>query len=141
MTDLKLIYIIGLGENWEGERTYQFLFTKGDQLSVIEDLSDGWGWSNYPATGTPEKPETEYVYGVGTINTDKPFELIQDSDTFSVWDAMDGVTSLAWEDLTEYDEYPEFRLFFRYGETVEEIKKKLLRVDINLEYNEVKKEF
>jgi len=136
----KLIYILGPSENWDGNKSYQFLFTDESKLELIENLSDEWGWSNYPASSTPLKPELSFIKGVGRIETTKTLELIQDSDTFSVWDSLDGVASLAWEDLTEYEIYPDFRLFFRYGETVDEVKEKLYKADINLEFKNIEDE-
>jgi hypothetical protein len=133
----KLIYILSLSENWDGNNVYQFLFTKEDNLEMIENISDDWGWSNYPASNTPLKPDPEMVVAVGTIKTDRTLDLIQESDTFSVWDAMDGVTSIAWEDLTEYEIYPDFRLYFRYGESIKDVKSKLYKVDINLDFKKV----
>ena len=137
MEELKLIYILELGENWEGLNTYEFLFS--DDTEGVLNNSGDWAWDVVPASGNPIKPEIEYVSAVGRIQTDRPFELIQNSDTFCVWDAVDGVTSIAWEDLSEYDEYPEYRLFFFYGDTMKEVKDKLYKVDINLEYNETRK--
>lgn len=134
MSDFKLVYILPLGENWEGMRSYEFIFS--DDLEGILNNSDEWAWDMVPASSNPNKPDVEYVSGVGRFETNKPFELIQDSDTFCVWDCVDGVTAMAWEDISEYDEYPEYRLFFNYGESLEEVKNKLYKVDINIEYNE-----
>lgn len=134
----KLVYVLGLGENWEGVYTYEFLFTDEDNLDNILNYSEDWAWDVIPASGNPSRPDREFIKAVGRIQTTKPFELIQDSDTFCVWDGLDNVTSIAWEDISEYDEYPEYRLFFRYAETAEEVKKKLYKVDINIDYDEVK---
>lgn len=139
MDSFKLVYILRRGENWEGLYTYEFLFT--DDLDEILNRSEDWAWDVVPASGNPIKPDPELIRVVGSFTTEKPFELIQDSDTFCVWDAVDGVTSMGWEDLSEYDEYPEYRLFFTYGDTVQDVKDKLYKVDINLECHENAKRY
>jgi hypothetical protein len=59
---------------------------------------------------------------------------IQDSDTFSVWDSVDGVVAMAWEDITEYDEYPENRLKFFFGDDLKSVNDKLYAKDIIIEW-------
>jgi hypothetical protein len=61
--------------------------------------------------------------------------LVQQSDTFSVWDAVDGVIALGWENIDEYDEYPEIRLWFKFGEEIKTVNDKLYEKDIVLEYS------
>ena len=54
------------------------------------------------------------------------FDLIQDNGCFSFKQAMDGVVSLCFENIDDYDEYPEDgRLFFMFGEPLEEVQRKL----------------
>ena len=53
-------------------------------------------------------------------------DLIQDNCCFGFQDCTDGVIALAWENMDDYDEYPEEgRIFFRFGETLEEVEDKL----------------
>jgi hypothetical protein len=44
---------------------------------------------------------------------------------------MDGIISIAWEDISDYDEFPEDgRIFFRFGESLEEVENKLAMKNI-----------
>jgi hypothetical protein len=75
------------------------------------------------ATGQ-KSPDVEYIDLVGLLkNTDLDLELIQNSDYFGVIDAVDGVVALSWEkfDMDSEDE----RLTFKFGETLDNVTKKL----------------
>jgi len=130
MKKLFLIYINVLGENWRGQNVYEFLFS-----DTTEDV-DGEFWDKFPAAGNPEPPHSRFVKLVGILTTDKTLEVLQDSDTYAMWDGMDGVISIAWEDLSEYEVYPDKRLFFRFGEEIEVVKEKLYTTDNVLQFNE-----
>ena len=120
----KLIFINGLGPNYKGDNIYEFIFS---------DSLDVWGeyWESKPANQYPQPPELKYVKRVGVLrNTDIKLELIQNSDFFSMTDAMDDVIALAWESEDEN----KGRLVFRFGETEEQIKDKLYEKDLILEF-------
>ena len=120
-----LIYVNGLGPNYKGDNLYEFIFS--------ESL-DVWGesWESKPSNGYPSPPELQYIKKVGVLrNTDIKLELIQNSDFFSMIDAMDDVVALAWE---AEDENIKTRLVFKFGETEEEIKNKLYERDLILEF-------
>ena len=61
--------------------------------------------------------------------------VIQNSDFFSMTDAMDDIIALCWENDTEYTDF-EFdkRLVFRFGESEESVKNKLYERDKVLEF-------
>jgi hypothetical protein len=126
---MKLIYINKVGKDWGGNTMYEFIFS-----NTTEGI-DGEYWVTYPASGQPEPPDKQYIDAVGRIETDE-FSLIciQDSDTFSVWDSVDGVVAMAWEDITEYDEYPENRLKFFFGDDLKSVNDKLYAKDIIIEW-------
>jgi hypothetical protein len=125
----KLIYINGMGPNYKGQNIYEFIFS--ESLEV-------WGenWDSKPANGYPTPPDYEYVTKVGTlVNDEITLELIQDSDVFSVIDAMDGVIAMGWEkESGDVDFSLVKRLVFRFGDTEEEVKNKLYERDIVLEF-------
>ena len=54
---------------------------------------------------------------------------------FAMWDAVDGIVAMSWENMEGYDEYPEKRLFFSFGEDIESVNDKLYEKDIVLNYN------
>ena len=125
----KLIYINGMGPNYKGQNIYEFIFS--ESLEV-------WGenWDSKPANGYPTPHDYEYVTKVGTlVNDEITLELIQDSDVFSVIDAMDGVIAMGWEkESGDVDFSLVKRLVFRFGDTEEEVKNKLYERDIVLEF-------
>lgn len=129
---MKLIYINSVGKNWEGDYLYEFLFSDTTENVDSED------WDAVPASGRPQPPHSGFVKSVGRITTDIKFNLIQDSDTFAVWDAVDGIVALGWEDIDAYDEYPESRLWFSFGMDKKDVSDKLYERDIHIEYEKDK---
>lgn len=119
-----LIYVNGLGPNYKGDNLYEFIFS--DKLDV-------WGesWDNKPSNGYPQPPELKYIKKVGVLrDTDVKLELIQNSDFFSMVDAIDDVIALAWES----DDEDQKRMVFRFGTPEQEIKDKLYERDLILEF-------
>ena len=121
----KLIYVNGLGSDYKGQNLYEFIFS--DELNV-------WGddWDSKPSNGYPSPPDLHYIKKVGVLrNTNLKLELIQDSDFFSMEDAMDDVIALAWEIENEDNQK---RMVFRFGISEQEIKDKLYERDLVLEF-------
>jgi hypothetical protein len=134
---MHLIYINGYSNtSWDSKNIYEFLFT--NDLESIDDASEEWGWSIYPASGNPDVPETKYVSVVGKLETELKFDLIQNSETFSVWDGIDGVVAIAFENLDDYEEYPEERMFFKYGDDMQSVIDKIYSRDEILKIDEIK---
>jgi len=125
----RLIYINGMGPNFRGDNIYEFIFS--DTLEVF-----GENWESKPANGYPLPPDMEYIKKLGTlVNEDIVFELVQDSDVFSVIDSMDNVIALGWEKETnDIDFSLTKRLVFHFGDTEEEVKNKLYERDIVLQF-------
>jgi hypothetical protein len=129
MEELYLIYIHVIGSDRKGVSLYEFIFS-----NTKEDI-DGDGWDSIPAAGNPSPPFEELVKRVGTlVSPDKQFNVIQDNDSFSVWDAVDGVIGLAWENMDSYEVYPESRLHFHFGEEIKNVESKLYEHDLILDY-------
>lgn len=119
-----LIFVNGLGPDYKGDNLYEFIFS--DELDV-------WGdrWEAKPCGSYPQPPELNYIKKVGVLkNTDIKLELIQNSDYFSMEDAMDGVVALAWETESLNSK----RLVFTFGEEESKIKDKLYEKDFILEF-------
>ena len=125
-----LIYVNELGPNYKGENIYEFIFS--DNLEGI------WGdcWESKPANGYPSPPEIVSIKNVGLLkNNLVSLSVIQNSDYFSMIDAIDDVISLAWEsDDGDINFELNKRLVFRFGETEENVKNKLYERDIVLEF-------
>jgi hypothetical protein len=124
-----LIYINGMGPNYKGDNIYEFIFS--DSLEVF-----GENWESKPANGYPSPPDMEYIKKVGTlINEEVAFDLVQNSDVFSVIDSMDGVLALGWEKENDEKDFSLIRrLVFQFGETEESVKNKLYERDIVLQF-------
>ena len=127
---MKLIYVNELGPNYKGDNIYEFIFS---------DVEEVWGdeWDAEPASGRPSPPNIEYIKKVGVLrNSDIELELVQNSDFFSVYDAVEDVIALGWEKSdSEHvidDNYT--RLVFRYGDSVKSVEDKLYERDIVLSY-------
>lgn len=125
---MKLVYINRIGNNWKGDFVYEFLFS-----DAIEDI-DGEGWESFPAAGNPEPPE-KFVKKTGSIVVNLKLDVIQESDSFGMWDCVDGMIALSWENLDGYEDYPEKRLFFTFGEDIKSVEDKLYERDLVLNFD------
>jgi hypothetical protein len=120
-----LVFVNGLGPNYKGDNIYEFIFS---------DSLDVWGesWESKPSNSYPTPPDLKYIKKVGVLkNTDIKLELIQNSDFFSMIDAMDDVIALAWESEESNNSK---RMVFRFGEEEKVIKDKLYEKDLILEF-------
>lgn len=126
---LYLIYVNQVGKDYRGNYIYEFIF------SDTTDNIDGENWDLFPASGRPEPPHDSFIKQVGRLESELKLDVIQNSDTFAVWDAVDGVIALAWENINAYDSYPEQRLCFTFGESIESVSNKLYEKDLTLVYN------
>jgi len=129
MKDLFLIYVNKIGKDYKENYLYEFIFS-----DTIQNI-DGEDWDTFPASGRPSAPHDHYIKKVGRLESEIKFDMVQDSDTFAVWDAVDEVIALAWENINAYDSYPEKRLCFKFGEPLNEVEAKLYEKDLILQYN------
>jgi hypothetical protein len=129
---MNLIYVNEIGSDYKGQKQYEFIFSDSSEIDIDE-------WFVIPASATAKtkSPDIEYVKLVGLLkNTDLDLELIQNSDYFGVIDAVDGVIALAWE---KFDiEVEVSRLTFKFGESMENVTKKLKQRSYILLKEEIK---
>ena len=123
----KLVFVNELGPNFKGDNLYEFIFS-------TEEKIDGEGWDSSPAGGNPQPPHIDFISKVGVLKNDKiKLNVIQNSDFFSIYDAVDNVLALAWEDIeNEYYDESQTRLVFHFGDTEEKVIDKLYERDIVL---------
>jgi hypothetical protein len=125
-----LIYVNELGPNYKGDNIYEFIFS--------DSLENVWGdsWESKPANGYPSPPDIENIKKVGVLKNDKiKLSVIQNSDFFSMIDAVDDIIALSWEEESETINFEHNkRLVFRFGEKEESVKNKLYERDIVLEF-------
>jgi hypothetical protein len=129
MGQLYLIYINYVGKDYKGNHIYEFIFS-----DTIKNI-DGEDWDTFPASGRPEPPHNIFIKQVGRLESELKLDVVQNSDTFAVWDAIDGVIALAWENINAYDSYPEHRLCFKFGDKLEDVEATLYDKDLILNYN------
>lgn len=129
MTDLGLVYIHYVGENWRGDNVYQFLFS--DDLENV----DGEDWDAIPAAGKPLPPAPEFIKETGLLVTELKFELLQDSTEKTYWDGVDKLVALGSEYINEYEIYPEARLGFTFGDSITKVKELLYAQDLTIKFN------
>jgi len=130
MGDFFLVYVNLVGKDYKGNYIYEFIFS-----DTTEDI-DGEEWDTFPASGRPEAPHDNFIKKVGRLESELKLDVIQNSDTFAVWDAVDGVIAMAWENINAYDSYPEKRLCFQFGEPINIVEEKLYEKDLILQYKQ-----
>lgn len=129
MSELKLIFVNELGINFRGHHTYEFIF--GD----INCDPEGEKWDEETSSDEIKPPYMEYIKKVGTLSNESlVLNTVQKTDFFSVFDSVEGVIALAWEDPDtpaildqQFD-----RIVFRYGETEQSVTDKLYERDLVL---------
>lgn len=126
--DLFLIYVNNLGEDFEGKSVLEFIFS-----NIIKDV-DGEDWDAIPSSSRPAPPYERFIKKIGVLESEVEFEFAQDSTCFCLWDAMDQIIALAYEDITSHTTYPDNRLVFHFGEPMMEVEGKLYERDLTLRY-------
>lgn len=117
----RLGFIRLIGEESDGYYRYEFIFT--------ENINEFWG-ENFEykpcCLCNGLSPDDKFISEIHIVKMKIKLDLIQDNCCFSFSDATDGIIAIAWENMDDYDEYPEEgRIFFRFGETLNEVEEKL----------------
>jgi len=131
---MKLIYVNELGPNYIGNNIYEFIFGSNE----VEPFGDGW--ESVPAAGNANPPELQYIKKVGILKeSNLKLHLIQNSDYFCVYDAVEDVVALGWEDADteEIVDKGLTRLVFRFGESLDSVSDKLYERDFVLTFDKV----
>lgn len=119
--EARLGFIRLIGEESDGYYRYEFIFTT--------NIDEFWGENfEYKPAGLVNGlvPEDKYINEIHVVKMKIKLDLIQNSCCFGFQDCTDGIIALAWENVDDYEEYPEDgRIFFRFGETLEEVENKL----------------
>ena len=122
---MNLVFINELGPNFKGDNIYEFIF------SDLDDVH-GEDWDSETANGKPTPPHVEFIKKVGVLkNSDVELDLIQNSDFFGMYDAVDNVIALGWEKPENYEGK---RLVFHFGDKLETVENKLYEKDIVLKW-------
>lgn len=117
-----LTYINPLNKNYKGEYTYEFLFSKTDEINFGDD------WDIMPAcNGTLTPPPIDEINFVGVLKTNEiELDLAIESEHFSMYDCVENIIALGWEKESPNNE---IRLVFHFGESIDSVKDKLYSRD------------
>ena len=127
-----LLYINELGQDYKGQRQYEFIFGN-DPDTLVEE------WFIIPSAGRAIPPEVESIDLVGLLkNSDLKLELVQNSDYFGVIDAVDGIIALGWEAFDIEAEERPIRISFHFAEELESVTQKLATKGLRLINEEIK---
>jgi hypothetical protein len=121
LKDVFLLFVRLIGEENDGYYRYEFIFTDNP------DEAWGEGFEHKPACLVNGlTPSDEYITEIHIVKTKIKFDLIQNNCCFGMQDCLDGIVSVAWENIDDMSEYPEDgRLFFMFGESIDEVERKL----------------
>lgn len=121
LDELKLGFVRLLGKDVSEYYNYELVMTN--------NINDFWGEGfEYKPAGLSNSlsPDEKYVDKVIRFKSFIKLDLIQDSGSFSMQDAMDGIVAIAWENLDEAEVYPEEgRLVLQFGEDYDVLERKL----------------
>lgn len=121
--NLYLVYVEPVGLNSHDLFEYEFLFSETPDVVWGEDWAE-----QCPLACENMRPSGDMISVIKRLTTLVPFGVAQRNTCFSMQDCIDGIVALAWEDMSEYDEYPEpLRLIFGFGEKFESVEDKLAR--------------
>lgn len=124
--DKYLCFIRFIGTDIDNNNIYEFLFT--------EDTENFWGdgFEYMPASLCNElTPEEGSFDCIKTIKTKIKLGLAQDCSCFSYQDCIDGIIAICYEDMSEYEEYPQDgRLVFHFGDSLENVEYELAKRNI-----------
>ena len=121
LDEVKLCFIRLIGEENDGYYRYEFIFT--------DNIDEFWcenGEYKPCCLVNNLLPKDEYVTEIHIVKMKIKLDLIQDNCCFGFQDCTDGIIALAWENMDDYEDYPEEgRIFFRFGESLEDVERKL----------------
>lgn len=99
---------------------YEFYFAKNP------DAFCGIGFDADFANKDEVIPDEKTYDIVVRLKSTIPFFCMQKNKCFSMQHVVDNVIAVAFEDITDYEEYPEpYRIVFQYGESYDSVEEKL----------------
>ena len=121
MDNKELVCINLIGEDSSGLNEYEFFFSETPDIVWGEDWNE-----QCPSACESTMPDESTYSDIKILRTKMPICCAQNNSCFSMQDMIDGVLACGWEDISDYDEYPEpYRLVFKFGEKQDEIMYKL----------------
>lgn len=128
-SNLYVIYVQEVGKDNDNNYVYEFL--------ISEDPDSVWvdSWNELPVCNEQDtKPsEDDYDY-VKELRTDIKLSLGQNNCCVSFMDVKDNIAALAYEDLSEAEEYPDPRIVILYGDPLDEVEEMLAKRNLFMKY-------
>lgn len=129
---LKLIYVLSVGDNSKGEGVYEFIFSSNPQEIDEKKLC----WDVFPAKYNAEAPEGECVY---SFKTDLfSLKCLHEINDRCYLDGLYKIHAIAYEDYEFKNKYGiDYNdvLTFHFGITFNEVETKLYKRDIIVDDN------
>ena len=121
--NLYLVYVEPIGKNLLDFYEYEFIFSETPEIV--------WGndWDNMaPLYCGDLRPEPSTYSVTKRLKSNIPLKVIQNNSCFSIEMAINGIIALAWEDISDYEKYPDDgRLIFYYGQNYFEVENMLAK--------------
>lgn len=119
--NLKLVYVNPIGKNSADCFEYEFFF------SETPDIVWGQDWNvQSPSSCGDTRPDSTTYHLIKRLRTFIPFTCAQQNSCFSLQDMCDHIIACCWEDISEYDDFPEpYRIVFEFGEDYTSVEAKL----------------
>ena len=128
-SNLYVVYVQEVGKDNDGNYVYEFL--------ISEDPDSVWmdSWNEIPVCNeTDVKPSQDYYDYVKELRTDIKLSLGQNNCCVSFMDIKDNIAAIAYEDLSEAEEYPEPRIVILYGDSLDEVEEMLAKRNLVMKY-------
>ena len=128
-SNLYVVYVQEVGKDNDGNYVYEFL--------ISEDPDSIWmdSWNEIPVCNeTDIKPSQDYYDYVKELRTDIKLSLGQNNCCVSFMDIKDNIAAIAYEDLSEAEEYPEPRIVILYGDPLDEVEEMLAKRNLVMKY-------
>ena len=128
-SNLCVIYVQEVGKDNDDNYVYEFL--------ISEDPDSVWvnNWNEVPVCNESNtKPSDDDYDYVKELRTDIKLILGQNNCCVSFMDIKDNIAALAYEDLSEAEEYPEPRIVILYGDPLDEVEEMLAKRNLVMKY-------
>lgn len=130
--EYKVVYVSLVGKDASGLNIYNIFVSQ----NTDDVFSEGWG--EKPASNIKNDflmIDNDMFDYIKEVRTDIILDLAQDNTCFSMQDARDNIVALAYENIDEYEEYPENgRIVIHFGDMLSDVEKMLAKRDIQSKF-------
>lgn len=128
-SNLYVIYVQEVGKDNDDNYVYEFLISENPDSVWVDN------WNEIPVCNEQNtKPsEDDYDY-VKELRTNMKLILGQDNCCVSFMDIKDNIAAIAYEDLSEAEEYPEPRIVILYGDPLDEVEEMFAKRNMFMKY-------